>query len=102
MYKRNYFRRQSEMVIINEQYQVISDGTQFILQKFVEAEKKDTKEKYIRKDNVGYYPSLEMALKGCLHKILLEEVQEKTMTLKEVIEVIERFHFSFREYLNGQ
>ena len=68
----------------------------------VEAEKKDTKEKYIRKDNVGYYPSLEMALKECLHKILLEEVQEKTMTLKEVIEVIERFHFSFREYLNGQ
>ena len=39
------------MVIINEQYQVISDGTQFILQKQVEAEKKDTKEKYIRKDN---------------------------------------------------
>lgn len=90
------------MVIINEQYQVISDGTQFILQKLVEAEKKDTKEKYIRKDNVGYYPSLEMALKGCLHKILLEEVQEKTMTLKEVIEVIEKFHYSFREYLNGQ
>ena len=102
MYKRNYFRRQSEMVIINEKYQVISDGAQFILQKSVEAEKKDTKEKYIRKDNVGYYPSLEMALKGCLHKILLEEVQEKTMTLKEVVEVIERFHFSFREYLNGQ
>lgn len=102
MYKRNYFRRQSEMVIINEQYQVISDGTQFILQKSVEAEKKGTKEKYIRKDNVGYYPSLEMALKGCLHKILLEEVQEKTMTLKEVVEVIERFHFSFRQYLNGQ
>ena len=44
MYKRNYFRSQSEMVIINEQYQVISDGTQFILQKSVEAEKKDTKE----------------------------------------------------------
>lgn len=90
------------MVIINEKYQVISDGTQFILQKLVEAEKKDTKEKYIRKDNVGYYPSLETALKGCLHKILLEEVQEKTMTLKEVIEVIEEFHFSLREYLNGQ
>nr|DAP05173.1 MAG TPA: hypothetical protein [Caudoviricetes sp.] len=35
MYKRNYFRRQSEMVIINEKYQVISDGTQFILQKLV-------------------------------------------------------------------
>ena len=87
------------MVIINEKYQVISDGTQFILQKLVEAEKKDTKEKYIRKDNVGYYPSLETALKGCLHKILLEEVQEKTMTLKEVIEVIEKFHSSFREYL---
>ena len=67
------------MVIINEQYQVISDGTQFILQKLVEAD-----------------------LKGCLHKILLEEVQEKTMTLKEVIEVIEKFHSSFREYLNGQ
>lgn len=33
------------MVIINEQYQVISDGTQFILQKQVEAEKKDTKER---------------------------------------------------------
>nr|DAP05174.1 MAG TPA: hypothetical protein [Caudoviricetes sp.] len=29
-------------------------------------------------------------------------MQEKTMTLKEVIEVIERFHSSFREYLNGQ
>lgn len=57
---------------------------------------------YIRKDNVGYYPSLETALKGCLHKILLEEVQEKTMTLKEVIEVIEKFHSSIREYLNGQ
>lgn len=90
------------MVIIDKQYLIDSDGTQFILQKQVEAEKKDTKEKYIRKDNIGYYPSLEMALKGCLHKILLEEVQEKTMTLKEVIEVIERFHFSFREYLNGQ
>ena len=90
------------MVIINEQYQVISDGTQFILQKLVEAEKKDTKEKYIRKDNVGYYPSLETALNGCLHKILLEEVQEKTMTLKEVIEVIERFHLTLKEYLNGQ
>lgn len=90
------------MIILYKQYLIDSDGTQFILQKQVEAEKKDTKEKYIRKDNVGYYPSLETALKGCLHKILLEEVQEKTMTLKEVIEVIERFHFSFREYLNGQ
>jgi len=88
------------MIILYKQYLIDSDGTQFILQK--QAEKKDTKEKYIRKDNVGYYPSLETALKGCLHKILLEEVQEKTMTLKEVIEVIERFHFSFREYLNGQ
>lgn len=90
------------MIILYKQYLIDSDGTQFILQKQVEAEKKDTKEKYIRKDNVGYYPSLEMALKGCLHKILLEEVQENTMTLKEVIEVIEKFHFSFREYLNGQ
>lgn len=90
------------MIILYKQYLIDSDGTQFILQKQVEAEKKDTKEKYIRKDNVGYYPSLEMALKGCLHKILLEEVQEKTMTLKEVIEVIEKFHSSFREYLNGQ
>lgn len=90
------------MIILYKQYLIDSDGTQFILQKQVEAEKKDTKEKYIRKDNVGYYPSLETALKGCLHKILLEEVQEKTMTLKEVIEVIERFHFSIREYLNGQ
>lgn len=35
------------MVIINEQYQVISDGTQFILQKLVEAEKKDTKEEIL-------------------------------------------------------
>ncbi|OUP61715.1 hypothetical protein B5F14_01795 [Faecalitalea cylindroides] len=90
------------MIILYKQYLIDSDGTQFILQKQVEAEKKDTKEKYIRKDNVGYYPSLETALKGCLHKILLEEVQEKTMTLKEVIEVIEKFHSSFREYLNGQ
>lgn len=90
------------MIILDKQYLIDSDGTQFILQKLVEAEKKDTKEKYIRKDNVGYYPSLETALKGCLHKILLEEVQEKTMTLKEVIEVIEKFHSSFREYLNGQ
>lgn len=90
------------MIILYKQYLIDSDGTQFILQKQVEAEKKDTKEKYIRKDNVGYYPSLETALKGCLHKILLEEVQEKTMTLKEVIEVIEKFHFSIKEYLNGQ
>ena len=90
------------MIILDKQYLIDSDGTQFILQKQVEAEKKDTKEKYIRKDNVGYYPSLETALKGCLHKILLEEVQEKTMTLKEVIEVIEKFHFSIKEYLNGQ
>ena len=90
------------MIIIDKQYLIDSDGTQFILQKQVEAEKKDTKEKYIRKDNVGYYPSLEMALKGRLHKILLEEVQEKTMTLKEVIEVIEKYHLTFKEYLNGQ
>lgn len=90
------------MIILDKQYLIDSDGTQFILQKQVEAEKKDTKEKYIRKDNIGYYPSLETALKGCLHKILLEEVQEKTMTLKEVIEVIEKFHFSIKEYLNGQ
>lgn len=90
------------MIILDKQYLIDSDGTQFILQKLVEAEKKDTKEKYIRKDNVGYYPSLEMALKGCLHKILLEEVQENTMTLKEVIEVIEKFHLSIKEYLNGQ
>ena len=72
------------MVIINEQYQVISDGTQFILQKLVEAEKKDTKDKYIRKDNVGYYPSLETALKGCLHKILLEEVQENLLKIEKM------------------
>lgn len=90
------------MIILNKQYLIDSDGTQFILQKQVEAEKKDTKEKYIRKDNVGYYPSLETALKGCLHKILLEEVQEKTMTLKEVIEVIEKYHLTLKEYLNGQ
>ena len=90
------------MIILDKQYLINSDGTQFILQKFVEAEKKDTKEKYIRKDNVGYYPSLETALKGCLHKILLEEVQEKTMTLKEVIELIEKYHLTFKEYLNGQ
>lgn len=90
------------MIILYKQYLIDSDGTQFILQKQVEAEKKDTKEKYIRKDNVGYYPSLETALKGCLHKILLEEVQEKTMTLKEVIELIEKYHLTFKEYLNGQ
>lgn len=90
------------MIILYKQYLIDSDGTQFILQKQVEAEKKDTKEKYIRKDNAGYYPSLETALKGCLHKILLEEVQEKTMTLKEVIEVIEKFNLTLKEYLNGQ
>ena len=84
------------MVIINEKYQVISDGTQFILQKLVEAEKKDTKEKYIRKDNVGYYPSLETALKGCLHKILLEEVQAKTLTINEVKDKLDQIYTYIR------
>ena len=84
------------MIIINEQYQVISDGTQFILQKLVEAEKKDTKEKYIRVDSIGYYSDLSLALQGYVRELMLEEVQAKTLTINEVKDKLDQIYTYIR------
>ncbi|WP_144575414.1 hypothetical protein [Bacillus cereus] len=74
-------------VQINEDYRLISDKHNVILQEKYEKVDNETKEKtgeYGFKD-VGYYPTLEMALKGFVKKVSLNS---KATNLKELLEEI--------------
>lgn len=74
-------------VQINEDYRLISDKHNVILQEKYEKVDNETKEKtgkFNFKD-VGYYPTVEMALKGFLKKATLNS---KANNLKELLEEI--------------
>lgn len=78
------------MVIINEQYQVISDGTQFILQKLVEAEKKDTGEEKESTRVLGYYAELKQALNGYINQLALNKTYAEDLTAKELFDYLKQ------------
>lgn len=84
------------MINLENNYFIDSDGTQFILKRNCEAEKKDTKEKYIRVDSIGYYSDLSLALKGYVRELMLEDVQEKALTINEVKEKLDQIYTYIR------
>ncbi|RWQ72960.1 hypothetical protein [Bacillus cereus] len=74
-------------VQINDDYRLISDKHNVILQEKYEKVDNETKEKTGKFDfkDVGYYPTVEMALKGFLRKATLNS---KATNLKELLEEI--------------
>lgn len=74
-------------VQINEDYRLISDKHNVILQEKYGKVDNETKEKTGKYDfkDVGYYPTLEMALKGFVKKATLNS---KATNLKELLEEI--------------
>lgn len=84
------------MINLENNYFIDSDGTQFILKRNCEAEKKDTKEKYIRVDSIGYYSDLSLALKGYVRELMLEDVQAKILTINEVKEKLDQIYTYIR------
>lgn len=84
------------MINLENNYFIDSDGTQFILKRNCEAEKKDTKEKYIRVDSIGYYSDLNLALQGYVRELMLEDVQAKTLTINEVKDKLDQIYTYIR------
>lgn len=84
------------MINLENNYFIESDGTQFILKRNCEAEKKDTKEKYIRVDSIGYYSDLSLALQGYVRQILLEDVKKETLTINEVKDKLDQIYTYIR------
>ncbi|MGX5594657.1 hypothetical protein [Bacillus cereus] len=74
-------------VQINDDYRLISDKHNVILQEKYEKVDNETKEKTGKFDfkDVGYYPTVEMALKGFLKKATLNS---KATNLQELLEEI--------------
>ena len=84
------------MINLENNYFIESDGTQFILRRNYEAEKKDTKEKYVRVDSIGYYSDLSLALQGYVRELMLEEVKAKTLTINEVKDKLDQIYTYIR------
>lgn len=80
---------------INEDYKLVSDKYNVILQERYEKEDKQRNKtgEFDYKD-VGYYPNVEQALKGFVRKATLNS---KASSLKELTEEIKALHDTIKE-----
>ena len=53
----------------------------------------------IRKDIVGFYPSVEAALKALANTLIARDLNDGVYTLREAIDVIQREHKRMEEYI---
>lgn len=82
-------------VQINEDYKLVSDKYNVILQEKYEKEDKQRNKtgKFDYKD-IGYYPNVEQALKGFVRKATLNS---KASNLKDLTEEIKALHDTIKE-----
>ncbi|WP_163258382.1 hypothetical protein [Bacillus paranthracis] len=80
---------------INEDYKLVSDKYNVILQeKYEKEDKQRNKTGQFDYKDVGYYPSVEQALKGFVRKATLNS---KASNLKELTEEIRVLHDTIKE-----
>lgn len=80
---------------INEEYKLVSDKYNVILQERYEKEDKQRNKtgEFDYKD-IGYYPNVEKALQGLVRKVTLNS---KSTSLKELTEEIKALHDTIKE-----
>lgn len=88
------------MIELQKGYTIESDGTQYALKRKREALKKDTQEKYIAEDTIGYYGDLSQAIRGYTNKRILDFVaNSEKQSLSAVQYELEQIKKEIQRYL---
>lgn len=86
------------MIKLQNDYFIDVDEKQYTLKRIVIREKKDTKEKYEDKENVGYYGDLEQALNGYCRNVMMNYIKDNDLCLLKVLEKIEELKKEIEAY----
>lgn len=86
------------MIKLQNNYQIDSDGTQFILKRSRIAKKEDTGEEYEAFEVAGYYGGLQMALKGYCRKVLLDKTKCEAVSLYQVLDMLKELKKEIEAY----
>lgn len=86
------------MIKLQNDYFIDVDEKQYTLRRIVIREKKDTKEKYEDKENVGYYGELYQALNGYCRNVMMNYVKDNDVCLLKVLEKIEELKKEIKAY----
>lgn len=86
------------MIRVNDDYVILVDTLNYALCR--DAHKEDKKGNPVYK-SIGYYPSLELALKGIIKDMNARALEEGTHSLQEAVEIIKHSNDVFTDMLRG-
>lgn len=86
------------MIKLQNDYSIISDGTQYTLTKKVMREKKETKEKYEAEQIIGYYSELSQALSGYVRFVMLDRTKSEAVSLYQVLDMLKELKEEIKAY----
>lgn len=86
------------MILLENDYQIDSDGTQFILKRSKTAVKQETKEEYETLETVGYYSELSQALRGYCRKVMLDYTKCEAVPLYQVLDKLKELKEEIKAY----
>lgn len=86
------------MIKLQNDYSIISDGTQYTLTKKVIREKKETKEKYEAEQIIGYYIELSQALNGYVRFVMLDYTKYESVSLYQVLDKLKELEKEIKAY----
>lgn len=86
------------MIKLQNDYSILSDGTQYTLTKKVIREKKETKEKYEAEQVIGYYSELSQALNGYVRFVMLDKTKSESVSLYQVLDMLKELKEEIKAY----